>query len=742
MHSTNEVGASVPEKTKVAGGYQTTTATSKECSSIFSRGDGESNQQLMLEALDYAASDWPVFPLLPNTKRPATEHGLKNASTDPDTIREWWTRWPNANIGIALPHDLVGVDIDVKDVDGHATMAELAGQHGGLPETLTVETTTGGRHLYFKKPPEVRVKNRAGIRPGIDVRAHGGYLVAPPSTIDGRAYQWIGQARMVDCPQWLLDVLTEEKNAPASPATAPQALQSTARDHYSQRALERATSAVLAAGEGGRNDVLNGAAYGLSRLSAAGRLDWQQVAATMERAALAAGLEPDEVRKTLESARTAGQTSPNYEGLPRQDFTGWDVDAGTGEVREPHPLARILDPCERLQAPRWLLPGFIAEGVTLIAGGHGVGKTTALLPLACGVAGIHEHGWPLAPKHWRQVIYITEDVPQAQRILAGLAWHLRTTTAAIAERVHLVEARRLDPAYLVQVGKTYSEAYSRSVAGVQLLPLVVLDTQAATIHLESENDNSEASAAIAQLKQHFAGVPVWLVAHLAKANLNRADVQSLSARGAGAWEADANATAFLVKEGDEAATRWLVLGKKRFEPRWPDMQLESHFQETMGYDAWGDPESLTLRWAIARPSEGTRQESAAKAKESQALEAEAQLRQEIRDAVQIAWQEGHPLNREGVKGKIQRKESATAACITRLLSEGWLVEIHVPSKLRTHPKRADFLVNLDTPEREAMRRGEPVPEEKAEIPASWKKPVSSMPDAQPDVAPGGEGQAA
>lgn len=336
--NTTEVGASVPEKTKVAGGYQTTTATSKECSAIFPCPTADSNRML-LEALEYAASDWAVFPLVPNTKRPATEHGLKDASTDPDTIRAWWARWPNANIGIALPPHLVAVDIDVKDVDGHATMAALAEPHGGLPGTLAVETTTGGQHLYFNKPPEVRVKNRAGIRPGIDVRAHGGYLVAPPSTIDGRAYQWIGQSRMVDCPQWLLDVLTEEKTTPTS---APQPLQSTARDPYTQRALERATSAVLAAPEGGRNDVLNGAAYGLSRLSAAGRLDWHQAAATMERAALAAGLEPAEVRKTLESARTAGQTSPNYEGL--QDRQRQSAGFEPLEFDDAEPPAPVLSP--------------------------------------------------------------------------------------------------------------------------------------------------------------------------------------------------------------------------------------------------------------------------------------------------------------------------------------------------------------------------------------------------------------
>ena len=389
--NTIKVGASVPNE-KVAGGYHTTTATLKEYSPIFSCSEGESNNQLMLEAMDYAASDWPVFPLVPNTKRPATEHGLKDASTDPDTIREWWTRWPNANIGIALPPDLVAVDIDVKDVDGHATMAELAAQHGGLPETLTVETASGGWHLYFKKPPEVRVKNRAGIRPGIDVRAHGGYLVAPPSIIVGRSYKWIGQSRMVDCPQWLLDVLTEEKNAPASPATAPQALQSTARDHYSQRALERATSAVLAAPEGGRNDVLNGAAYGLSRLSAAGRLDWQQVAATMERAALAAGLEPDEVRKTLESARTAGQTSPNYEGLPdrpRQSAGFEPLEVDTDEPPGPKlsPVSVFDVVSAPSPAPSYVWKGYLPRGEVSLLGAHGgTGKSYISLMLAVAAA--------------------------------------------------------------------------------------------------------------------------------------------------------------------------------------------------------------------------------------------------------------------------------------------------------------------------------------------------------------------
>lgn len=384
------LGASMP-KTKVAGGYDTTTATSKEYSAIFPQYENQDNQALH-DALSYAANGWPVFPLLPNTKRPATEHGLKDASTDPDTIRAWWARWPAANIGIALPPDVLAVDVDVKDIDGFASLAALTVEHGELPATLTAETASGGWHLYFRKPTDVRVKNRVGIRPGIDVRAQGGYLVAPPSTIGGRAYRWLNDDDAADCPDWLLDVLTEEKKATTSPATAPQALQSTARDAYSQRALERATSAVVAAPEGGRNDALNGAAYGLARLAAAGRLDWHHAAAMMERAALAAGLEPDEVRKTLESAHASGQTSPNYEGLP--DQRNHRQSAGFEPLEDEEPSGPLLTPvsvADVLTAPspppRFVWHGYLPRGVVSMLGAHGgTGKSYISLMLAVAVA--------------------------------------------------------------------------------------------------------------------------------------------------------------------------------------------------------------------------------------------------------------------------------------------------------------------------------------------------------------------
>ncbi|HMN20197.1 MAG TPA: AAA family ATPase [Ottowia sp.] len=407
---------------------------------------------------------------------------------------------------------------------------------------------------------------------------------------------------------------------------------------------------------------------------------------------------------------------------------------------ESHPLAQFVEPTAEPVPPRWLLPGFIAEGLAVVAGGHGFGKTTALLPLALAAAGIHEPGYPLAPKHWRHVVYVTEDVPQAQRIIAGLTSWLGVARELVAERLHLVEARRLPPQEVAQVGALYRRRFTRTAQGVELPPLVVLDTQAAVLAVESENDNAELSAAIAALKQQFAGLPVWLVAHVAKAAMNRSD--ALSARGASAIEGDAHQVLFLVKEGtDHDATRWLVRGKTRFEARWPELQVHSYIETVQALDAWGEPEELALRWAIARPPEGTRRELADKARQEARQREESELRMAVRDAVQMAWQEGHPLSRRGLRGKVRGKTAEVAGCIEALLSESWLVEIHVPAKERANPARSNFLVNLTTDERDALRRGEPLPTEKTAVPESWKKPIPLVPEPEAENEPESEKEA-
>jgi RecA-family ATPase len=399
-----------------------------------------------------------------------------------------------------------------------------------------------------------------------------------------------------------------------------------------------------------------------------------------------------------------------------------------------HPLARFLDFDGTAKPPRWVIPGFIGHGVVVVAGAHGVGKTTAILPLALVAAGLH--GDQLMPRQWRHVVYITEDVEQARRILSGVVRHsnLGISLEDVRERLHIVDAVRLDPSFVAQVGTTYREQFTRTVDGVELLPLVVLDTKSAVLALDNENDNSEASAMMAALKQGFAGLPVWLIGHVAKANLSRSDVTGLSSRGASAIEGDANQTIFLVREGD---ARYLVLGKTRFEPRWTELEITSHIAHEPSKDEFGNVETVAMRWGTAAPAEMSRKEAAEQATERQRKEDAESLRGDVREAVQTAWQEGFPLNREGVKAKLRRDRNAVTDTIENLLSERWLHEVAVPAKERTNPKRARYLVNLDTSEHEAAIRGAGLPPAKLVIPESWRRaPIPSVLEPEPETERG------
>lgn len=397
-----------------------------------------------------------------------------------------------------------------------------------------------------------------------------------------------------------------------------------------------------------------------------------------------------------------------------------------------HPLTVCVDLDFTPHPPRWILPGLIAEGVCIVAGMRDVGKTTALLPLALAAAGLHEPGYPLAPAHWRHVVYVTEDTGQALRILAGLCEALNLPRADVAERFHLVEARRMAPDDLVLAGDTLRERYSRTVAAVELPPLVVLDTQSATIELESENDNAEAGRAIASLKQRFAGLPVWLIAHVAK-TMSR---ENLTARGASAFESDAHQVLYLVTDDD--GTRYLLTGKTRFEPRWRELKLESYTSTTAAENCFGEFEQLTLRWSIARPVEqGERAKAREAAREESAKQAETELRGAVLDAVEAAWTAGNPLPRSALPSSVGRNKQAVTDTIEKLLAEGWLLEVEVPARQRTNAKRARFLVRLASGEREAMLQGEPAPEEKMAIPASWRKADSVCPEISEVVGENG-----
>lgn len=170
-------------------------------------------------ALALAAGGFKVFPIKPGAKSPPLLVGWpQKATTDPETIKLYWTPLPDANIGIHC-EGLVVIDVDVNK--GGNDALELLHLTDELPATLTCVTPTGGRHLYFRS--RTAVPNSVGaLGSGLDVRSVGGYVVAPASTVPAGEYAWEHpDAAIADAPEWLVDRLTRPvAEAPGRTSTA------------------------------------------------------------------------------------------------------------------------------------------------------------------------------------------------------------------------------------------------------------------------------------------------------------------------------------------------------------------------------------------------------------------------------------------------------------------------------------------------------------------------------------------
>jgi bifunctional DNA primase/polymerase-like protein/primase-like protein len=165
---------------------------------------------VLRSALTYARKGLPVFPCVPRGKHPAVATGLKAATIEATTIRQWWQQIPDANISIATGEPAGIFVLDVDGIDAEAELRKLEAKHGALPATVEV-ITARGRHVYFKMPA-APIRNSAGkLAPGLDIRATGGYVLVPPSIHPtGRRYEWSVDCAgaIADAPSWLAERTT------------------------------------------------------------------------------------------------------------------------------------------------------------------------------------------------------------------------------------------------------------------------------------------------------------------------------------------------------------------------------------------------------------------------------------------------------------------------------------------------------------------------------------------------------
>lgn len=185
-------------------------------------------------AMFYATQkNWAVFPLKPHDKKPlfpaAHEpgskcrgecgnlgHGFHDATKDAFTIAEWWSKYPEAGIGIATGDVSGFFALDVDPVhNGEETFKQHTQRNGQLPKTVTALTGSGGHHYLFKMP-NIDIRNSAGkLGAGLDTRGNGGYIATAPTIHPcGTPYKWIeppSVTPLADSPDWLLKMLFAEK---------------------------------------------------------------------------------------------------------------------------------------------------------------------------------------------------------------------------------------------------------------------------------------------------------------------------------------------------------------------------------------------------------------------------------------------------------------------------------------------------------------------------------------------------
>lgn len=186
-------------------------------------GDGVGPSfELTAIACGYLGRGWSVVPVKPREKMPLVAwRDYQDRLPTRQEVADWFGRWPDANIGIVTGQvsNLVVLDIDPRH-GGDASLNRLALRYDRLPPTLTVQTGGGGRHFYFTALAEpAALPSRVGLAEGIDVRAEGGMVVAPPSVHpSGRRYKWVscGDVRQdaAPLPRWLVGLIRADARRP------------------------------------------------------------------------------------------------------------------------------------------------------------------------------------------------------------------------------------------------------------------------------------------------------------------------------------------------------------------------------------------------------------------------------------------------------------------------------------------------------------------------------------------------
>jgi len=524
-------------------------------------------------AVALAGAGWRVHPLRPGSKLPMLPGWQHVATNDAATVAAWWSDTPAAGIGIATGAPVFVLDVDTANGKaGAASLAELIARHGPLPQTLTARSASGGRHYYFASTEQIR--NSAGkVGEALDVRGAGGYVVAPPTIIDGCAYQWADLSPIAPAPAWLVAAALAAAPVADRPAT-PTTIEST------PELLADLADALLVLDASDRDQWIKAGAA-LRALGDAGRelwVSWSETspkhnADTDPNTFETIGHDSTGPAAIFAAAARAGWQNPAAmrrasELFGRQPLPV-PVDATAGPTLRPVPIADVMG--ATVAPPQFIVNPLIPAGHLTLFGSHG-GSGKSILALAIGAHVAAGQPWAGLTVQHRPVLFVSlEDAAEIVRYrLRKIIEGYQLDAAAVLARLTILDGS----AGLSALMTEHAAFGVRSLvptatlgelrAAVGNAGLLIIDN-ASDAYDGPENDRRQVRAFIRELaglgRANNAGV--MLLAHIDKAAA-RFGAAGNSYSGSSAWHNSARSRLALVdtRSGKELVQEKLNLGAK------------------------------------------------------------------------------------------------------------------------------------------------------------------------------------
>lgn len=425
----------------------------------------------------YAEAGIPVFPCHPLGKKPATNNGFHDATTNLDDIDAWWTKNPDYNLAICPANS----NLFVLDIDPGADMESL----GAMEPTYTVRTPRGGWHYYFEG---VGATTTGKVAPHVDTRSIGGYVLVPPSvTSDGR-YTLSADIDYAPLPGWMNERIKKSESMVRAAEVNEDLPENVAR---AERLLKRYAEIghVSVVGSGGDAlcyevccEMLD---LGLSVGKAAEMMDelWNPYCAPRS-------WEFDKLVLKLENALRYKQNGAGaYAIEPPKEVFG-DIVKKLGIEGEPEKLSRFhfKDEAEldNEPDPKWLVKDLISEASTVMMyGASGSYKSFIALMLCLSIAtGSETFGSKTAPG----LVFYGALEGRAHLRKARKAWRLLKETEGKIENFFLGLAPMIGVDGEIQ---EFGDQIAKRCAGKKP-SLIVIDTLTKSMAGMNENDASDA----------------------------------------------------------------------------------------------------------------------------------------------------------------------------------------------------------------------------------------------------------